>query len=756
MSDRLMYRLQYRNLGSHESLVVNHTVDVDGLDHAGIRWYEIRSPGSSPFIYQQGTYAPDADHRWMGSIAMDHAGNMALGFSVSGATTSPSIRYTGRLDGDEPGVMTQGEADLMVGAGSQLHDSGRWGDYSLLAIDPVDQCTFWYTQQYYAASSDADWRTRVGSFAFPGCVSSAPPDLPEVTISAPTARATEAGPTNGVFTIARTGDLTAPLDVHVTVAGTAAPGVDYVALPSFVTLGPGQAAATLAVVPLDDLAFEPDETVSLTLNPDPSYRGGWPSSAVITIVSDDVPPDLVVTSVVGPDVSGAGATFMVTDVTRNQGGGPSDASTTNLYLSTNAVFDAGDILVGTRAIPALAPGGSSTGSAPVTIPAGIASGIYYIVAKADGPDAIPETQEANNTRQSAWLRLGPDLTISAVGTTTMAGAGETVTVSDTTSNQGGGAASASRTALYLTTNGFINASSVVLGSHDVPSLAAGASATVSTSLVLPSGLAPGLYYIVASADQLNTVVESQETNNLRTSGAINIGPDLATSGVSAPAVAGAGSSLAITETTKNQGGGSTVSPTTTAFYLSADTALGPGDIALGGRPVPVLSAGTADAATTFVVLPSDIPAGAYYVLVKADANNQVAETYETNNVGMAYIRIGPDLTVTAPWITGSATSGASITVTDTAKNTGGGAAAASTTRFYLSTNVYYDAGDILVGSIDVPALAAGASSTGTTTCTVPIGTAPGTWYLIAVADGANVVAETSEANNAGITYLRIN
>ena len=90
LADRLMYRLQYRNFGDHESLVVNHTVDVDGADHAGIRWYEIRSPGTAPFIYQQGTYAPDANHRWMGSIAMDRVGNMALGFSISSATTWPS------------------------------------------------------------------------------------------------------------------------------------------------------------------------------------------------------------------------------------------------------------------------------------------------------------------------------------------------------------------------------------------------------------------------------------------------------------------------------------------------------------------------------------------------------------------------------------------------------------------------------------------------------------------------------------------
>ena len=105
VTDRLMFRLAYRNFGDHETLLANHTVDADGTDHAGIRWYEIRNPNSSPSIFQQGTYAPDANHRWMGSIAMDHSGDIALGFSVSSSSVFPSIRYTGRLVGDPPGTM---------------------------------------------------------------------------------------------------------------------------------------------------------------------------------------------------------------------------------------------------------------------------------------------------------------------------------------------------------------------------------------------------------------------------------------------------------------------------------------------------------------------------------------------------------------------------------------------------------------------------------------------------------------------------
>ena len=178
LSDRLMYRLQYRAAGGEAGMVVNHTVDVDGTDKAGIRWYEFRkgaSTGGAWTIRQQGTYAPaDGTHRWMGGIALDKDGNIALGFSASSGATFPSIRYTGRLVNDALGAMTQGETTLQAGGGSQLHSSGRWGDYSSLAVDP-DGCTFWYTQEYYAATSSAGWRTRVGSFKFPSCGPTAPP-----------------------------------------------------------------------------------------------------------------------------------------------------------------------------------------------------------------------------------------------------------------------------------------------------------------------------------------------------------------------------------------------------------------------------------------------------------------------------------------------------------------------------------------------------------------------------------------------------
>jgi hypothetical protein len=169
IADRLMHRLTYRNFTTHQSLLANHTVDA-GSSRAGIRWYEIRNPNTiTPTVYQQNTYAPaDGVHRWMGSIAMDRLGNIAVGYSASSTqTTYPSIRYAGRLASDPLNQLTQGEAELITGTGAQT-GSARWGDYSSLHVD-ADECTFWYTTEYYDVSSFNGWKTRIGSFRFPNC-----------------------------------------------------------------------------------------------------------------------------------------------------------------------------------------------------------------------------------------------------------------------------------------------------------------------------------------------------------------------------------------------------------------------------------------------------------------------------------------------------------------------------------------------------------------------------------------------------------
>src|SRR5262249_47977593 len=166
LSDRMMFRVAYRNLGGVETLIANHTVKAG--DSSGVRWYELRDPAGDPVVYQQGTYAPDAHWRWMGSGALDRAGNIGLGFSISGPDMNPGIPYTGRSASDPPGVMALGEAVSFIGGGSQI-GSQRWGDYSNLSVDPADDCTFWYTAEYVPADGVLNWHTRIATFQLPGC-----------------------------------------------------------------------------------------------------------------------------------------------------------------------------------------------------------------------------------------------------------------------------------------------------------------------------------------------------------------------------------------------------------------------------------------------------------------------------------------------------------------------------------------------------------------------------------------------------------
>jgi hypothetical protein len=199
IGERLMFRLAYRRFGDHESLVVNHSVDTGPPNRrTGVRWYEIRNPnGATPTVFQQSTYAPSTPHRWMGSIAMDKVGNLAIGYSVSSTTIFPGIRYASRGPGDPVSILGA-EVRLHDGTGTQRcklangrcqcamrDDSGdpivdasgnprcdtvtRWGDYSALTVDPTDDCNFWYTTEYQKETGAFNWHTRIGSFKLPSC-----------------------------------------------------------------------------------------------------------------------------------------------------------------------------------------------------------------------------------------------------------------------------------------------------------------------------------------------------------------------------------------------------------------------------------------------------------------------------------------------------------------------------------------------------------------------------------------------------------
>lgn len=169
LGDRLMYRAAYRNrAGVGESLLLNHSVQTSSAA-SGVRWYELRIANTNPTVFQQGTFSPaDGVSRWMGSIAMDKCGNIALGYSVSSPGVYPGIRYTGRVPGDTLGQL-EAETTVVDGTGYQGVNLNRWGDYSAMNVDPVDDTTFWYTTEYMKTSGTFNWNTRIASFKIGSC-----------------------------------------------------------------------------------------------------------------------------------------------------------------------------------------------------------------------------------------------------------------------------------------------------------------------------------------------------------------------------------------------------------------------------------------------------------------------------------------------------------------------------------------------------------------------------------------------------------
>jgi hypothetical protein len=197
LGDRLMFRLAYRNFSDHQTWLVSHSVTAGSS--VGMRWYELHAPETSTSlsVYQQGTFAPDSSYRWMGSIAMDQSQDIALGYSISSSSLYPSVSYTGRVPTDPAGTM-ESEASIVSGTGSQTDTSNRWGDYSSMVIDAADDCTFWYSQEYYTSTATFNWSTRLASLKFPGCGG---PPQPDFSISASPSSVTVAQGNQGSSTI---------------------------------------------------------------------------------------------------------------------------------------------------------------------------------------------------------------------------------------------------------------------------------------------------------------------------------------------------------------------------------------------------------------------------------------------------------------------------------------------------------------------------------------------------------------------------
>ena len=269
LGDRLMYRMPYRKFADHERVVINHSVDNSGP--VAVRWYELLDLSGAVTVNQQGTFTPDATYRWMASAAMDKSNDIAIGYSASSSTINPAIRFTGRVPSDPAGTL-ETEATMFQGTGSQTTGLSRWGDYTALQVDPSDDCTFWYTNQYEKVNGTFNWSSRIGSFVFSNCGGGGGP---AVSLSATTLnfKKVPIGQTSSPKTVTLTNTGTATLnissittsgDYHIsnnTCGGTVAAGANCAVSVTFTPTKKGTRTGNLTFT---DNAPNSPQLVSLT------------------------------------------------------------------------------------------------------------------------------------------------------------------------------------------------------------------------------------------------------------------------------------------------------------------------------------------------------------------------------------------------------------------------------------------------------------------------------------------------------------
>ncbi|HEV2352145.1 MAG TPA: hypothetical protein VG028_20115 [Terriglobia bacterium] len=354
LADRLMYRFAYRNFGDHESLVVNHAVTAG--TSVGVRWYEIRSPNTTPTVYQQGTFAPDSQYRWMGSIAMDKSGDIAVGYSESSSSINPAIYYTGRVPTDALNTM-EAENTIIKGTGSQTGGLSRWGDYSAMSVDPVDDCTFWYTNEYLPTSGSFNWNTRIASFKFPSCGGTPTPDF---SIGAtPSSKSIVQGSMGGyTVTIGALNGYTGT--VGFSVSGLPA-GASATFNPTTVT---GSGSTTMEVTVASGTATG---SYPLTIKGTDTKTSTLTHSTQVTLVVTG-PPDFSISATPSSRsvVAGSGTTYTTTVTALNGFSGSVAFSASGLPSGAGASFSPGSVT------------GSGSSTMTVTTSSSTPSGTYSV------------------------------------------------------------------------------------------------------------------------------------------------------------------------------------------------------------------------------------------------------------------------------------------------------------------------------------------------------------------------------------------
>ena len=387
LGDRLMYRLAYRNFsGDHQTWLVSHSVTAGSS--VGERWYEFRAPESSTTlsVYQQGTFAPDGNYRWMGSIAMDSAQDIALGYSVSSSSLFPSISYTGRVAGDTLGTM-ESEASIVSGTGSQSDTSNRWGDYTSMAIDAADDCTFWYTDEYYTVTATFDWSTRLASLKFPSCGS----QQPDFSMSASPSSLTVAQGNQGTSTISIT--ISNGFNSAIALSASGLPSGTTVSFNPQTIPAPGSGSSTMTVTVGSST---PTGTYPITV----TGNGGG--------VQHNVTVNLTVTGPASFTISASPSSLTIAD--GHQGSSTITTTATNgfnssISLSASGLPSGATATFNPTSIPAP---GTGTSTMTITVASNTPTGTYPITVTGNGGGI-----QQNTTVMLTVTAAAPDFTISA-------------------------------------------------------------------------------------------------------------------------------------------------------------------------------------------------------------------------------------------------------------------------------------------------------------------------------------------------------
>jgi trimeric autotransporter adhesin len=485
-----------------------------------------------------------------------------------------------------------------------------------------------------------------------------------------------------------------------------------------------------------------------------------------------VGPDLVVSAATATPTSTApGLSVGVNHTVRNQGAQAAGAFDVSVYLSSDNQFQDGlDLLLTTRRVTAgLAPAAMSAAMTPAVIPAGQPAGAYFLIVRADStgvaPGEVTEGDEGNNLFAVPLTVVRADLAVTSVTAPAVAAPGMNISVTHVVRNTAtaAGGALATVTRLSLSADPTPGGDTFLM---DVPvgPLAGGATATITRSVPLPGGLAPGLYWILAEANVLDSVVEADaatQANNIRaTATPIIVGPDLTvTAGTVTPVSAAPGQTVNVSSTIRNQGG-QAAAAFEVGFFLSDNNAFDPGlDIPLGTRLVPGgLAALAMSTATTSLVIPANQTASGYFIILKADSGDAVGEADESNNIrAIPLTVVRPDLTVQSVTVMpGTVAPGANVSVTHVVRNlaAAAGVAGATTSRLYLSTDNTLDGGDVMLLDVPVGSLAGMTQASLVRSVRIPMGTAPGLYWILAEANALDSVVEAdapAQANNTRAT-----